>query len=139
MVIKSEEMKSEVREAMRGGPGAVALMHIATGEALPKKCRLFTLITLEKGCGIGAHEHAAETEMYYVLQGEGVLNDNGEIKPFRKGECNICGGGASHAITNEKDEPMVIVAAIILEFNVRLPYQESCPMPDGTSGARAEG
>jgi quercetin dioxygenase-like cupin family protein len=115
MIIKSEEMKSEVREAMRGGPGAVTLRHLVPKESLPGKCRICALLTLEKGCGIGAHEHAAETEMYYVLQGEGVLDDNGEMKPFRKGDCNVCGGGATHAVVNERDEPLVIVAAIILE------------------------
>ena len=115
MVIKGEEMKSEVREGMRGGPGAVALCHLVTKENLPAKCRLFSVVTLEKGCGIGKHEHAAETEMYYVLQGEGVLDDNGTEKPFRKGDCNVCGNGAYHAVTNEKDEPLVFVAAIVLE------------------------
>ncbi len=115
MVIRNEEMKNEVRETMKGGPGAVAIHHIASGGSLPKKCRLFSVITLQKGCGIGAHEHKAETEMYYVLQGEGVLSDNGEKKPFRKGDCNICPSGATHAITNEKDEPLVLVAVIVLE------------------------
>jgi quercetin dioxygenase-like cupin family protein len=115
MVIKSGEMKSEAREGMRGGSGSVLLTHIATGGQLPQKCRLFSVITLEKGCGIGAHAHSGETELYYVLQGEGVLDDNGEKKPFRKGDCNVCGGGATHAIENEKDEPLVLVAAIVLE------------------------
>lgn len=115
MIIRSEEMKTEERAAMRGGPGSVVLRHIAEGEALPKKCRLFSLITLEKGCGIGAHAHESETELFYVLQGEGILDDNGEKKPFGAGDCNVCGGGAYHAIVNEKDEPLVFVAAIVLE------------------------
>jgi quercetin dioxygenase-like cupin family protein len=85
------------------------------GEALPGKCRLFSLITLEKGCGIGAHAHSGETEIFYVLQGEGVLDDNGERKAFRKGDSNVCGDGATHAITNEKDEPLVLAAVIVLE------------------------
>ena len=114
MVIKSEEMKNEIREGMRGGPGSVAIQHIASGEALPKNCRLFSIVTLEKGCGIGAHVHATETEMYYVLQGEGVIDDNGTPTPFRKGDCNVCGGGAYHAVTNEKDEPLVFAAVIVL-------------------------
>lgn len=115
MVIKSEEMKNEAREGMRGGPGSVAIHHIAAGEVLPKNCRLFSIVTLEKGCGIGKHEHAAETEMYYAMQGEGIIDDNGALKPFRKGDCNVCGGGAYHAITNEKDEPLVFAAVIVLD------------------------
>ena len=113
MVIKSEEMKNEVRENMRGGPGSVAIHHVVSGGDLPKNCRLFSTVTLEKGCTIGKHDHVAETEVYYGLQGEGVIDDNGELKPFRKGDCNVCGGGAYHAISNEKDEPLVFIAVIM--------------------------
>jgi len=115
MVIKREDMKTDVKEQMRGGPGKVSLEFVVPPEALPSKSRFFSVITLEKDCGIGAHEHSGETEIFYVLQGEGVLDDNGELKPFRKGDCNVCGAGAYHAISNEKDEPLVFVAAIILE------------------------
>jgi quercetin dioxygenase-like cupin family protein len=115
MVIRSEEMKTETRERMRGGEGSAVFHYIASGASLPGKCRLFSTITLEKGCGVGSHEHANETELYYVLQGEGILDDNGEKKPFRKGDCNVCGGGATHAVINEKDEPLVFIAVIILD------------------------
>ncbi len=113
MVIKGADMQSELREAMRGGPGRVDILHITGAENLPAKARLFSLITLEKGCGIGPHAHSAETEIFYVLEGEGVLDDNGEVKPFAKGDCNVCGGGATHAVTNEKDEPLRMIAVII--------------------------
>ncbi len=113
MVIKVADMQSEIREAMRGGPGRVDIRHIVGADNLPAKSRLFSLITLEKNCGIGPHAHSAETEIFYVLEGEGVLDDNGEIKPFVKGDANVCGGGATHAVTNEKDEPLLMIAVII--------------------------
>lgn len=115
MVITSADMQSEIREEMRGGPGYVNIRHIVGAGSLPAKSRLFSLITLEKGCGIGTHAHEAETEIFYVLDGEGVLNDNGELKPFARGDCNVCGGGATHAVTNEKDEPLRMIAVIIKE------------------------
>jgi len=115
MVIRNEEMKNQVREAMRGGPGSVALHHIVSGDALPTKSRLFAINTLQKGDGIGSHAHANETEIYFVLQGEGVLYDDGERTILHKGDCNVCGGGAIHSITNEKDDPLVFIAVIILE------------------------
>ena len=115
MVIRHEDMKTDIKEQMRGGPGKVSLEYVVPSEALPSKSRFFSVITLEKNCGIGKHEHSGETEIFYVLQGEGVLEDNGTKKPFCKGDCNVCGDGANHAISNEKDEPLVFVAVIILE------------------------
>lgn len=113
MVIRSEQMQSEQRENMRGGQGAVSLLGLVPAENLPKNARLFSLITLEKGCGIGSHAHEAETEVYYVLEGEGILDDSGTQKTLRAGDCNVCGGGGTHAIANEKDEPLRFVAVII--------------------------
>jgi quercetin dioxygenase-like cupin family protein len=115
MVIKSEEMKSEVRESMRGGPGSAAIKHIVTGEALPGNCRLFSVITLNKGCGIGGHAHEQESEIFYVLQGEAALDDNGRRVVLKAGDAHVCASGESHGIVNEKDEPLVLVAAIVLE------------------------
>ena len=115
MVIKSCGMETQVRENMRGGSGSVELLHVVSKERLPQKGRLFSIITLEKGCGIGAHEHAEETEIYYVLEGEGILDDNGTEKVLGKGDCNICGGGDYHGIRNEKDTPLKFVAAIIID------------------------
>jgi quercetin dioxygenase-like cupin family protein len=113
MVIKGADMQSEHREAMRGGPGYVDILHIVGADNLPAKSRLFSLITLEKDCGIGPHAHSGETEIYYVLGGEGVLDDNGQLKPFAKGDSNVCNDGETHAVTNTKDETMRIIAVII--------------------------
>ncbi|MDD5018780.1 MAG: cupin domain-containing protein [Eubacteriales bacterium] len=115
MIIKSEEMQSKPREGLRGGSGTTGFLHIVPAEALPGKVRLFSLISLEKGCSVGDHKHEGETEVYYVLEGEGVLNDNGTIRPFRKGDCNVCGGGEAHGVMNEKDETLKMIAVIVLD------------------------
>ena len=113
MVIKSEDMKTNSRQNVRGGNGTVDFLHIVPEGFLPDKSRLFSVMILEKGCSVGRHDHTAETEVYYVVEGEGVLNDNGTERTFRKGDCNVCGGGAFHSVANEKDEPLKIVAVII--------------------------
>jgi quercetin dioxygenase-like cupin family protein len=115
MIIRHEEMKKDVKEQMRGGPGRTNFEYVIPPELLPSKSRFFSVISLEKNCGIGKHEHNGETEIFYVLQGEGILDDNGIEKTFRKGDCNVCGGGAFHSILNERDEPLVFLAVIILE------------------------
>ena len=113
MIIKNEDMQKESREGLRGGNGTAEFLHIVPDGFKPQKCRLFSVMTLGKGCSAGRHEHTGETEIYYVLEGEGVLNDNGIIKTIRPGDSNICGGGDFHSVANEKDEPLKIIAVII--------------------------
>lgn len=115
MFINAADMQSEKREHMRGGEGFVDLLHIVSKEHLPAKTRLFSLVTLEKGCEIGKHEHTAETEVFYVLSGEGEIDDNGTIRRFGKGDCAICRSGEYHAVKGKSDEPLKFIAAIILD------------------------
>lgn len=113
MVIKANQMQTEHREKMRGGEGTVNLLGAVPPEFLPQKCRLFSVVTLDKGCSIGRHTHEGETEFFYVLQGQGVLDDNGTITALNQGDCSICRSGEYHGIANEKDTPLKFVAAII--------------------------
>lgn len=115
MFIERGDMQFETREQMRGGGGSVELLHAVPKEHLPANTRLFSVITLKTGCGIGKHEHTGETEIFYVLSGEGVLDDNGAERIVHKGDCCICRSGEYHAISNERPEPLVLVAAIILD------------------------
>ncbi len=115
MFINEKDMQTEKRGNMRGGEGSVDFLHIVSKEHLPAKTRLFSLITLEKGCSIGKHEHNGESEIYYVLSGEGEINDNGTIRRFAKGDCAVCNSGKYHAVSNSNDEPLKFIAAIILD------------------------
>lgn len=113
MIIKKEDMKIQSRPRVRDGFGTVDFLHIVPEGFRPNKCRLFSVMILEKGCSIGRHDHTNETEIYYVLEGEGIINDNGTIRPFLPGDSNVCGNGDFHAVSNENDEPLKIVAVII--------------------------
>ncbi len=115
MIIKNEGMVKEVRENMRGGGGRAIIMHALSKEALPPKFRLLGQIVLEKGCGIGRHEHVNEAEMFFVLQGEGVYDDNGTECILNKGDFSVTYSGQHHAVRNIKDEALIILAAIITE------------------------
>ncbi len=115
MVIKAEQMSTVQRDKMRSGDGTVDLLGLVPPEHLPQKCRLFSVVTLEMGCSIGRHSHEGETEIFYVLQGQGVLDDNGTITTLNAGDCSICRSGEAHGIANEKETPLKFVAAIILD------------------------
>jgi mannose-6-phosphate isomerase-like protein (cupin superfamily) len=105
----------ESRVRARGGFGTTELVQLVPKDQLPAKSRLFSLMCLDKGCSMGRHEHINETEVYYVVEGEGIINDNGTIRPFRKGDCSVCPSGAFHSVSNENDETLKIVAVIILD------------------------
>jgi mannose-6-phosphate isomerase-like protein (cupin superfamily) len=106
-------MTTEVRERMREGRGTVELLHVFRHEELHGKARLFARLRLPRGSAIGFHRHEGEEEIFYILSGEGVVDDNGETKRVAAGDAVLTGGGAGHAIENQADEPLELMAVIL--------------------------
>lgn len=114
MLIKKTGMKTEIREKMRDGNGNVEMTHFAGREDLPEKCRLFSNITLEKGCSIGEHKHEGECELFSFISGSGFVTDDGEVKEVAAGDVMITHDGHTHSVECTSDEPLRFVAVIIL-------------------------
>jgi quercetin dioxygenase-like cupin family protein len=61
-----------------GGNGDVKFTRILEKEEFNGKGRLFAITALEPGCSLGLHKHSGEMEAYYILRGQGTVNDNGK-------------------------------------------------------------
>lgn len=114
MVKKTGEMEKELKELMRGGKGTVEVTHIFKQDELKGKCRLCATLTINPGCSIGLHEHVGEEEIFYIISGSGIFNDNGEQKRVTAGEGLLTVGGEKHSIENDGDHPLVLMAVILL-------------------------
>jgi mannose-6-phosphate isomerase-like protein (cupin superfamily) len=112
MVIQRKNMRTEVKEKMRGGDGSAAFVYLVECEN-EKNIRLLAELTLQPGCSIGNHCHEAETEYYIILSGSGMVNDNGAETPVQAGDTIITGNGASHSISNTGNVPLVFHAVIV--------------------------
>ena len=113
MIRKAADCKKEYREHMRDGNGIVEITNFATPEELNNKGRLFANITLNPGCSIGYHVHENESELFYVMKGEAVYNDNGTEVPVSAGDVMICPSGSGHAVANNSAETTELCAVIL--------------------------
>lgn len=114
MIKKANEMVTDLKHQMRGGNGTVEMTHIFKQDELTGKARLFAKITLNPGCSIGLHNHEAEEEIYYIIKGKAIVNDNGNISEVTAGDAVLTGNGAFHYIENKEEEPIVMIAVILL-------------------------
>ncbi len=114
MITRTGDMQAEIRGNMRGGKGAVRLEHWFRPEAFGTKVRLCARMTLAPGSSIGSHTHAGEDEIYLVLSGSGLIQENGEWVPIRTGDAILTGQGGTHGVENNGAEPLVIAAVILL-------------------------
>jgi len=113
MIRRHNEM-NRTSKNMRGGAGEILMEHHLEPEELPHG-RLFSTVTIEEGNSIGYHEHHKETEYYLILSGEGVVQESDGDSIVKAGDLVITGNGEGHAIKNEKKEPLVFIALIVLD------------------------
>ena len=115
MIHRSNEYRSDIREKMRDGNGSVKIEHLWEKE-LNSPTRMFSRITLEPGCSIGFHRHENEEEIFYIISGPATADDNGKTVTLHPGESILTGNGDGHAIANNGDEDLVMMA-VIIRFN----------------------
>ena len=112
MVVHRNEMKVEEKERMRDGEGIVHITHLLDGST-QKNARMFAEVALNPGCSIGYHRHDSETEYYFIISGEGIVNDDGKEVQVKQGDAIVTGNGASHSIKNTGSIPMVFHAIVV--------------------------
>ncbi|MCE5256877.1 MAG: cupin domain-containing protein [Spirochaetaceae bacterium] len=114
MIIERKDMKVERRPHMRGGSGECSVTLLG-GDSLQQHCRLISEILIPVGASIGEHEHAGETEYYIILEGQGIVCDDGADKPVKPGDVVVTSNGAKHSIRTLGEQPIRMVAVIVTD------------------------
>jgi mannose-6-phosphate isomerase-like protein (cupin superfamily) len=114
MIKRSADMEREVRERMREGKGTIEILHLFRKEELRGKTRLFARLRLPRGSSIGYHLHEGEEELFYILSGAGLVTEQGVTSRVGPGDAVLTGGGGGHSIENQDDEPLELIAAILV-------------------------
>ncbi|MBL7076340.1 MAG: cupin domain-containing protein [Kiritimatiellae bacterium] len=114
MIRKAADRTSEVREAMRGGEGSVEIRHFITREEWTANTRLCAELTLPPGASIGSHQHLREDEVYIIASGAGLIDDGSGEERVAVGDAILTGNGETHTIRNDGDEPLTLIAVIVM-------------------------
>ncbi|HBU11608.1 MAG TPA: hypothetical protein DEB31_02405 [Clostridiales bacterium] len=111
MVRKSYETKDD--KDLAGGVGAAKLEYWTADGENPPNVDMMCRITLNPGATVGVHKHEGEAEIYHVISGIGLYNDNGTDVEVEQGNVLICYNGQTHGLVNTADMPFVFDAIII--------------------------
>ena len=100
---------------VQNGKGLIHIKDLTDKEGLYGHGRMFAHITVDPGCSIGFHAHQHETEFYYIIKGEAVFQDDDKEVLVHPGDICATGYGHSHGLENKTDEPVELIALIVLE------------------------
>lgn len=114
MIQRAANMDVEERKLMKGGKGSVAVTHILKQLQMRGKCRFFGKMSINPGCSVGLHRHDNEEEIYYILKGNGIAEDNGIRQEVKAGDVILTGDGCSHSVENISGETLEVLGIILL-------------------------
>ena len=103
-------------EGLRGGNGPVEIHHFLEGEELMGHATMYARVILKPHSSIGWHQHVGNTESYAIIKGEGTFVDNdGSKTTVRPGDVCLIEVGQWHAMENNTDEDLELIALVINE------------------------
>ncbi len=115
MIRRAEEMETMEELCPENGKGLIKVIKPSEYYDKHEKLSFFALAKLEPGAEVGYHVHVGESEMYYILSGEGEFNDNGTIVPIKPGDVTFTPNGEGHSIKNTGTQELVFNAMIVYD------------------------
>jgi mannose-6-phosphate isomerase-like protein (cupin superfamily) len=113
MIKRSSELKSVVFPKRFGGQGEIKITNLLEIDQMQGKGRLFARNLLTPGSSLGWHQHKGDSEAYYILSGEGAVDDNGSKVQVSAGDVVFTAEGESHSIENIGSEDLEFIALIL--------------------------
>jgi len=116
MIKLQQDIATDVVNKLMGGEGDVNRAHYASAEELTGAGRLFAMQKLAPGDSIGWHTHEGEQEVYVIVNGKALYNDNGTEVEIGAGTVTICPSGEGHAIKNIGENTLEFIGLITNTF-----------------------
>lgn len=82
-------------------------------EGKGEKLRMYALARLLPGEEVEFHIHEGESEIYYVLSGKALYDDNGTKVEIGVGTATFTPSGSGHGIANIGDETLEFMALVV--------------------------
>lgn len=112
MIRYQKDMTGGFEENPAGGTGSMTFQTLFSPDEMAGKTGMFATVTLAPGSTVGVHPHGPECEVYYMLEGEAVIIDDGARYPVKAGDAQLCLPGHSHGLENNSDQPVVFLAVV---------------------------
>lgn len=111
MILKNSDSPQRKDKLGGTGEGLANVFYVP----IPDNSSAFTMsarIELDPGSSIGYHLHYDNEEVYFILGGEGLYTEEGEVFRVCVGDVLLCRRGKSHGIHNTGSGPLILGAAI---------------------------
>lgn len=113
MIINFNDIQENVITAFKGGKG-----ELATRNFIDQQNKIM-MSRLKPGASSGHHIHEGNSEIVYIISGNGHFVFDEDIEQVSAGSVHYCPMGHSHSMYNDGDSDLVYLA-IVPEHSLKL-------------------
>ena len=113
MIKNKQDIRIETVENQGNIEGRIHKEIVLTPAEMLERASMFNIITLPSGSRIKEHPHIEDAEIYYILEGEAEVTDNGRTATMHAGDVMFTGNGARHSIANHSGKDVRFLACIL--------------------------
>lgn len=106
MIIDFKKIEEAVIMNFKGGEG-----ELDTRNFVDEKNKIM-LSRLKPGASSGYHKHEGNSEIIYVIDGQGYFKYDDTTERIAKGQVHYCPTGHSHSMINDGEEDLVYLAIV---------------------------
>jgi mannose-6-phosphate isomerase-like protein (cupin superfamily) len=90
------------------GEGIVKNVSLFTDHDFSSKLRFINYTILPSGTSIGVHKHGKDEEVYVILEGQGLMEVDGEQREVRCGDVIVNKAFGEHGLVNNSEGELKI-------------------------------
>lgn len=113
MIRLKKDMETITVENTGNIVGTIDKEVILTPDEMLNKAYMFNRIVIPPGSTIKEHAHQPDAEIYYIMEGEVCVTDNGTEAVLHSGDVVFTGNGDTHSIKNTGNTDAVFLAVIL--------------------------
>ena len=113
MIKFSDTLETKRIESPKGGSGTMDKKEILDSGELFGKGKTLSELFIHPFCAMGFHMHQGDNEIYYILEGGGIYNDNGQKKNVKAGDVCVVKDGQGHSLENTGETDLRAIALIL--------------------------
>ena len=106
MIIDYKTIEEQTELKFKGGNG-----ELVTRNFVDDKNKIM-MSYLKPGANIGYHQHELNSEIIYILSGEGHFEYDGTIEKVKAGDVHYCPEGHGHSMTNPYEEDLIFFGVV---------------------------
>ena len=113
MIRRAADLQRLTLEKRFGGVGILESVPLMDEKQFQGKGRLFAHNILKPGASLGLHTHTGDVETYYIIKGEGIIDDNGDRQPVKTGDVIFTDNGEKHSLENTGEGDLEFIALVL--------------------------